>query len=363
MPEEVAIPASTESVPEIAGAFRDPNTHAYISRIAQREENLFLEEYYSSTDVKIYFDDVEQLEIGYIQYSMQEQLKPLYGYASRTWDEVAIGNRIVTGILKVPIRNINARDYDEHDNPKASEFISYQGAKINELSENYKGDQIVWDDEVETGHQVPDWIDLSTSGGSVLSVLRMSEGYYQVGEYAQNLDVNHITDGIYNRIGYPMESPNDYPAHITDSDFEYVPETAEDALYRQKLQELGYNLVNGSSALTFKQQIMKFQDDMAVAGNPIGTGTRGILTTVIKRAIDRACDKKWAEDRRITIPQGTKLYMRPSNQVQSSITVPRDCEFVILTDNLPDNDGNIWKEVMSSDQGNSYYGYYCATLL
>ena len=84
-------------------------THKYIPRIEQTEENLFIEEYYSSTDTKIYIDDIEQTEIAYINYSLQEQLKPIYGYASRTFDDVAIGNRIVTGIFKVSIKNPEAQ--------------------------------------------------------------------------------------------------------------------------------------------------------------------------------------------------------------------------------------------------------------
>ena len=80
-------------------------TYKYIPRIEQREKNLFVEEYYSSTDVRIYIDDEEQTEIGYINYSLQEQLKPIYGYSSRTFDDIAIGNRIVTGTFKVPIKN------------------------------------------------------------------------------------------------------------------------------------------------------------------------------------------------------------------------------------------------------------------
>lgn len=84
-------------------------THRYIPRTEQTEENLFMEEYYSSTDTKIYIDDVEQTEIAYISYSLQEQLKPLYGYASRTFDDVAVGNRIVTGTFKVPIKNPEAQ--------------------------------------------------------------------------------------------------------------------------------------------------------------------------------------------------------------------------------------------------------------
>ena len=84
-------------------------THRYIPRVEQKEENLFIEEYYSSTDTKIYIDDVEQTEIAYINYSVQEQLKPIYGYSSRTFDDVAVGNRIITGTIKVPIKNPEAQ--------------------------------------------------------------------------------------------------------------------------------------------------------------------------------------------------------------------------------------------------------------
>lgn len=84
-------------------------THKYIPRIEQTEENLFMEEYYSSTDTKIFMDDIEQSEIAYISYSLREQLKPLYGYSSRTFDDVAVGNRLVTGMFKVPIKNPEAQ--------------------------------------------------------------------------------------------------------------------------------------------------------------------------------------------------------------------------------------------------------------
>lgn len=88
-------------------------THKYIPRIPQRQENLFLEEYYSGTDTKVYINDKEQTEISYITFSLNEQLKPIYGYASRTFDDMAVGSRIVTGILKMPIKNPEDQDSRE----------------------------------------------------------------------------------------------------------------------------------------------------------------------------------------------------------------------------------------------------------
>lgn len=85
-------------------------THKYIPRIQQREENLFLEEYYSGTDTKVYLNNKEQTEISYISFSLNEQLKPIYGYASRTFDDMAVGSRIVTGVLRMPIKNPENQD-------------------------------------------------------------------------------------------------------------------------------------------------------------------------------------------------------------------------------------------------------------
>ena len=85
-------------------------THKYIPKVQQREENLFLEEYYSGTDTKVVLNGNEQSEVSYISYSLSEQLKPIYGYSSRTFDDMAVGNRIVTGILKMPIKNPEDND-------------------------------------------------------------------------------------------------------------------------------------------------------------------------------------------------------------------------------------------------------------
>lgn len=87
-------------------------THKYIYKTA-REDNLFLEEYYSGTDTKVFFDDDRQTQISYINYSLDEQLKPIYGYASRTFDDLVVGARIVTGTFKVPIQNIEEQSTDE----------------------------------------------------------------------------------------------------------------------------------------------------------------------------------------------------------------------------------------------------------
>ena len=111
-------------------------THKYTPRIQQREENLFLEEYYSGTDTKVYLNDTEQSEISYINFSLNEQLKPIYGYASRTFDDMAVGNRIVTGIFKMPIKN--PEDQDTYETVIGSASTQEEINNKNKEEENKK---------------------------------------------------------------------------------------------------------------------------------------------------------------------------------------------------------------------------------
>ena len=127
----------------------DSFTHKWIPRVDQQEKNLFIEEYYSSTDTQIKMDDEEQTEIGYINYAVQEQLKPLYGYASRTFDDVAVGNRIVTGMFKVPIKNPEIQT-------SLKDILNSQS--------NINGDYNNYNDQQEDLQNAVEWITGNTGG-------------------------------------------------------------------------------------------------------------------------------------------------------------------------------------------------------
>ena len=162
----------------------DSMTHFYIPRLEQTEENLFTEEYYSSTDTKIFMDDVEQSEISYISYSLREQLKPIYGYSSYTFDEMAIGNRIVTGTFKVPIKNPNAQTQQE-------EIMKANNLQITDFIQEYNDEQQTIMDNVA-------WI---APNGDVVNVEnKISSGSNEFFEYKAKL--------IY--LGYDLDYNSDY---------------------------------------------------------------------------------------------------------------------------------------------------------
>lgn len=87
-------------------------TQKYIPVKHAREKNTFIEEYYSAPDVEIKINDKNINYISAIQFAINEQVKPIYGYQSRTYDDIAIGTRLVTGVIRVPIKNNNKNDIE-----------------------------------------------------------------------------------------------------------------------------------------------------------------------------------------------------------------------------------------------------------
>lgn len=65
------------------------------------EYQRFKSEYFSGADVRIYFGDIWLDEVTNLQFSMQEQVSPIFGYASYTWDKVARGTRYIQGSFTI----------------------------------------------------------------------------------------------------------------------------------------------------------------------------------------------------------------------------------------------------------------------
>lgn len=90
-----------------------PQTIKHNNRSNNRDFNIFTEEYFGGSDAFIYTSDKREHQIAHIQFSIQEQQKPIYGYGSRTFDDIAVGNRIVIGAFKIPIQNTDDSNFDD----------------------------------------------------------------------------------------------------------------------------------------------------------------------------------------------------------------------------------------------------------
>lgn len=66
------------------------------------EHQWFPVEYFSGSDVTIYFGDVFLSECSGFQFGIEERVQPIYGYASHAWDCVGRGTRIISGSFEIP---------------------------------------------------------------------------------------------------------------------------------------------------------------------------------------------------------------------------------------------------------------------
>lgn len=213
-------------------------THKYINRIPEREENLFLEEYYSGTDTKVYIDNEEQTEIAYISYSVSEQLKPLYGYASRTWDDVAVGTRIVTGAFKVSVRN--PEEQSTYEEVVLHQIVEKEPSTQEEINDKNK--------QEEEKKQEQEWIDDDNSDDD--------------------------TDNTENK-----EETTTFSQEVKN--------------YQIKLQTLGYTIITADGLLDENGEVM----GLTAAALLEFCTDHGVVparkfTTAIKKAIDEALGKE-----------------------------------------------------------------------
>lgn len=60
-----------------------------------------LKRYYSSLDVELYFNNYYVDEIVQLQFVVNQSVMPLVGFNSYTYDEVAVGSRIIQGTFTI----------------------------------------------------------------------------------------------------------------------------------------------------------------------------------------------------------------------------------------------------------------------
>lgn len=67
----------------------------------QKDYSIYPTEYFSGSDVYIFFNNKMIDQIVSLQFNLNENIVPIYGYASYTYDAVARGTRIVQGSFRI----------------------------------------------------------------------------------------------------------------------------------------------------------------------------------------------------------------------------------------------------------------------
>lgn len=83
------------------------NPRQYIDPKRHRDYSVFNEDYFSGADARIYFGDIWIDEVFNIQVALQEQVTPIYGYSSYTYDAVMRGARQVQGQFQINFKEVS----------------------------------------------------------------------------------------------------------------------------------------------------------------------------------------------------------------------------------------------------------------
>ena len=71
------------------------------------ESSAVLKRYYSSIDAELYFGNEYVEDISDIQWQLQQNNLPIFGYNSYTFDEIAVGSRLVRGNFSIRFTSPN----------------------------------------------------------------------------------------------------------------------------------------------------------------------------------------------------------------------------------------------------------------
>lgn len=104
-----------------------PKDIAFNNKAKDRDHNIYTEEYYGGADCFIYIGKERYDNISALQFQVRETVKPIYGYSSRTYDDLAIGTRIVQGVIKVPVKNEGSADQLTDSSNNGSYSLTNQG--------------------------------------------------------------------------------------------------------------------------------------------------------------------------------------------------------------------------------------------
>ena len=143
---QVAKPTTTPSSVATTGA-RMNKINSYTKPVGvnfnrqQREYQLFPEEYFTSTDCQVYFNDVYIEDITGLSFELNEVGEPIFGYASNTWDYFARGRRIIQGQFRIAFKEAGyIYNLMDHFGQKQGQLNTHLGYLMNnETRDIYNG--------------------------------------------------------------------------------------------------------------------------------------------------------------------------------------------------------------------------------
>lgn len=168
------------------------------------EYQLFQEQYFSAADIKIFLGDIWIDDAIMVQYTLTEQLLPIYGYASYTYDAMARGQRIVNGAFEI---NFTSVGYLQQvlANADAIEYAIQSGTKGKNFGpdffQNTRLDDILTSLGKHSFEQVADEYEKALWGEEDAGLATDLESYFPDSDYGFDLKIYYGPVEAINKYG------------------------------------------------------------------------------------------------------------------------------------------------------------------
>ena len=192
-----------------------PNINQY-----QVNTQRYKEDYFTGADVKLYFSDILIDEVTGIQFSMQENVQPVYGYASYVWDKVVRGNRMVQGSFSINFKEnyyllgvlekLNAKVARAEDKFGEKDSNAFQ---LDTFNKGFNIEQMIAADNKANFQKIANEFEDSLWGGK----LESSNAYEQAWASSHESFQKNKTKGSYyqNKVQQPRISKSGFDIVIT----------------------------------------------------------------------------------------------------------------------------------------------------
>lgn len=135
-----------------------PQRDPYARKDRRIEYQLYSQEYFSGADMHIYLGDIWVDEVTSLEFVLQEEVLPIYGYNSYTFDAVARGRRQVNGTFSINFTSVGYLQEVLKHADAIEYFVNSRTARNNLESyrERYKLDEILRLHGIESFEKVAD---------------------------------------------------------------------------------------------------------------------------------------------------------------------------------------------------------------
>ena len=204
-------------------------------------------EYFSGANAKVYFGDVWIDQIHSIQFSMQEQVTPIYGFNSYKFDKIARGTRLVSGMFSV---NFTESGYLQTILERVSSSMNEtQGSSLSNSQVNSLRREVI---NQSSGKTIQNLLSMEEGDSYDEYIASLKDSFWGAGQTSKNTVVSGNLSKEYDSFYYPNAEGLNTENPLKEHGFNILIDYSPDANKRDFEDCIRNANKNGSLYQTFR---------------------------------------------------------------------------------------------------------------